>query len=95
MRGVKSEDLKAIIDFLYMGEATVGKENLEDFLAVAAELKIAGLMRQAIEKDFGNIEEAAKEPEPEEKERASSTIESDDSEAKEVKTEKIPMQQNH
>ena len=96
MRGVKSEDLKSIIDFLYMGEATVRKENLEDFLAVAAELKIAGLMRQAIEKDFGNIEEAPKEPEPEEKERAGSTTGSEDSEAKEVKTEKIPtQQQNH
>ena len=94
MRGVKSEDLMAIIDFLYVGEATVRKENLEDFLAVAAELKISGLMRQAIEKDFGNLEEAPKVPEdPEEKERAMRT--SADSEPKEVKTEEMTPMQNH
>ena len=93
MRGVKSEDLMAIIDFLYVGEATVRKENLEDFLAVAAELKISGLMRQVIEKDFGNLEEAPKVPEdPEEKERAMRT--SADSEPKEVKTEEMTQMQN-
>ena len=113
MRGVKSEDLMAIIDFLYMGEATVRKENLEDFLAVAAELKIAGLMKQAIGKDFGNLKdverdlkglekdlkdfenevdnlkEAHKVLDPEE------TKSEDDSELREVETEKIPMQQSH
>ena len=94
MRGVKSEDLMAIIDFLYVGEATVRKENLEDFLAVAAELKISGLMKQAIEKDFGNLEEAPKVPEdPKEKKRAMRT--SADSEPKEVKTEERTPMQNH
>ena len=83
----------AIMDFLYVGEATVRKENLEDFLAVAAELKIAGLMRQAIEKDFGNLEEAPKVPEdPEEKKRAMRT--SANSEPKEVKTEEMTQMQN-
>ena len=32
MRGLKSEDLLAIIDFLYFGEANVFQENLESFL---------------------------------------------------------------
>ena len=44
MRGVKSEDLLAIIDFLYFGEANVTQENLDSFLAIAEELQLKGLM---------------------------------------------------
>ena len=43
MRGVKSEDLVAIVDFLYNGEANVYQENLDSFLAVAEELQLKGL----------------------------------------------------
>ena len=43
MRGVKSEDLVAIIDFLYCGEANVYQENLNAFLALADELKLKDL----------------------------------------------------
>ena len=46
MRGVKSEDLSVIIDFLYCGEANVHQENLESFLAIAEDLKLKGLMGQ-------------------------------------------------
>ena len=46
MRGVKSEDLLAIVDFLYNGEANVYQENLDSFLAIAEELKLKGLMGQ-------------------------------------------------
>ena len=44
MRGVKSDDLLAIVDFLYCGEANVYKENLVSFLAFAEELQLKGLM---------------------------------------------------
>ena len=44
MRGLKSEDLVAIIDFLYFGEANVFQENLDSFLALAEELRLKGLM---------------------------------------------------
>ena len=44
MRGIKSEDLSAIIDFLYCGEANICQENLDSFLAIAGELKLKGLM---------------------------------------------------
>ena len=44
MRGVKFEDLLAIIDFLYFGEANVFQENLDSFLAIAEELQLKGLM---------------------------------------------------
>ena len=43
MRGLKSEDLTAIIDFLYCGEANVFQENLDSFLAIAEELQLKGL----------------------------------------------------
>ena len=44
MRGLKSEDLMAIVDFLYFGEANVLQENLDSFLAIAEELRLKGLM---------------------------------------------------
>merc|ERR1712129_148670 len=43
MRGIKATDLMAIVDFLYCGEADVYQNNLENFLAVAEELKLKGL----------------------------------------------------
>ena len=49
MRGMKSEDLIAIVDFLYYGEANVFQENLDSFLAIADELKLKGLTGQAAE----------------------------------------------
>ena len=44
MRGMKSEDLLAIVDFIYRGEANVFQENLDSFLAIAEELQLKGLM---------------------------------------------------
>ena len=44
MRGVKYEDLSAIVDFLYCGEADVLQENLNSFLLIAEELQLKGLM---------------------------------------------------
>ena len=46
MRGLSSDTLAAILDFLYFGEANVPQENLDDFLALAAELKLKGLMEE-------------------------------------------------
>ena len=46
MRGMKSEHLDAIVDFLYYGEAKVYQQSLEYFLAIAEELKLKGLMGQ-------------------------------------------------
>ena len=43
MRGLKYEDLVAILDFLYYGEANVVQENLDSFLGLAEELKLKGL----------------------------------------------------
>ena len=43
MRGLRSEDLVAIVDFIYHGEANVFQENLDSFLALAEELRLKGL----------------------------------------------------
>merc|ERR1712129_536344 len=43
-----SEDLVAIIDFIYCGEVNIFQENLEIFMATAEELKIKGLSGEAI-----------------------------------------------
>merc|ERR1712129_503324 len=52
MRGLKSEDLVAMVDFLYYGEANVYQENLDSFLAVAEELQLKGLIESDNEKDI-------------------------------------------
>ena len=43
MRGLKSKDLEAVVDFLYHGETNVLQEDLDSFLALAEELKLKGL----------------------------------------------------
>ena len=58
MRGMKHENLLAIVDFLYMGEANIPQENLESFLAIAEELKLKGLTGQQVgdEDTIGEIQ---------------------------------------
>ena len=46
MRGISSEDLEAVINFLYNGEANISQENLDSFLAIAQELQLKGLVGQ-------------------------------------------------
>ena len=64
MRGMESEDLCAIIDFLYCGETNVSQENLDSFLAIAEELQLKGLMRQRNDKenfhDYGAMSQESK-----------------------------------
>ena len=43
MRKMKSEDLVAIVNFLYHGEVNIYQENLDSFLAIADELELKGL----------------------------------------------------
>ena len=54
MKGMKSEDLISIVDFLYCGVANVYQENLDAFLAIAEDLKLKGLMEQ---KDHEELEQ--------------------------------------
>ena len=50
-RGVKSEDLLGIVDFLYFGEANVQQKNLNSFFALAEEFQLKGLMESHTEKE--------------------------------------------
>ena len=59
MKGVKFEDLVAMVDFFYHGEANVFQENLESFLALAEELQLKGLMGNQTE-DIPKMTEKAK-----------------------------------
>ena len=43
MKGVKYEELRSIIDFLYLGHTMVSKENLPEFMEIAQDLNIKGL----------------------------------------------------
>ena len=49
LRGVKSEFLKIIIDFVYNGEAFIESKDLNEFLEVAQDLQINGLAEQDVE----------------------------------------------
>ena len=59
MRGIKSDDLLAIVDFLYSGDANVYQENLDSFLAIAEELQLRGLMGKT---DSDQGENSANDP---------------------------------
>ena len=43
MRGIKDDQLSAVLDFIYQGQTSVAQDDLEDFLKVAEELQIKGL----------------------------------------------------
>jgi len=56
MRGLKFEDLTAIVDFIYLGEANVSQESLDNFLALAEELELKGLTgRNGFDENNENI----------------------------------------
>ena len=52
MKGIKSENIFALVDFLYRGEANIFEDNLDSFLALANEVKLQGLS--------GKVEETVK-----------------------------------
>ena len=43
MKGIKSENMEAMVDFLFKGEANLSQENLASFLALAEEMRLKGL----------------------------------------------------
>ena len=56
MRGMKSEDLLAVVDFLYYGEVSIWKDNLDNFLAIANELSLKGMTKESSEESNFNDE---------------------------------------
>ena len=65
MKGMKSDDLTAIVDFLYFGEANVNQERLDAFLGLAEELKLRGLTLTGITTEGNNMEFRGKDIFPE------------------------------
>ena len=55
LKGVKKNELKHIIEFIYTGEATIAKDQLENFFESARSLKINGLEKRN-EVKFENTE---------------------------------------
>ena len=62
MRGMKSVDLVAIVEFLYKGETRIFQENFDSFLAIAEELQLKGLVGQRIDSDMVQKEPTAEMP---------------------------------
>lgn len=44
LRGVETKHLTSVVDFIYQGEVNVPQDDLNDFLAVAEDLKLKGLI---------------------------------------------------
>ena len=67
IRGLKSNDLTAIVDFLYFGEANVYQENLDSFHAIAEELQLKGLEGSKDQQESNEpeqIKSKGKKPQP-------------------------------
>ena len=50
--GITNEDLKNVLDYIYVGEAQVYQDKLDRFLAVAEKFKLEGLLSQKEENEF-------------------------------------------
>ena len=57
MKGIQSDDLTAIIDFLYYGEANVYQQNLDSFLTIAEELQLKGLEGSTDQKESNEADQ--------------------------------------
>ena len=60
MRGVRPENLLAMVDFFYYGEANVYQENLDSFLVLAEELQLKGLRGNQTEKEQEDFQKPTK-----------------------------------
>ena len=57
LKGMRSEDLSAILDFFYFGEANVHQENLDTFLLLADEFQLKGLRGNQTEMEAETFQE--------------------------------------
>ena len=64
LKGFQSRDFASILDFLYLGEANVYKEDLDSFLAIAADIKLKGLTGQTSTELLEEQEKPKQEPVP-------------------------------
>ena len=64
MTGCQSQDILAILDLLYFGEANIYQENFESFLTIAEELRLKGLTGGQSLNDVINEQGHDANPEP-------------------------------
>ena len=55
MRGLKSKNLVAIIEFIYNGEVNIIKDYIDSFLSLAEELQLKGLTANLPEEPVKSI----------------------------------------
>jgi len=71
LKGVKFTDLQLIVKFIYLGQIEIGRDNLPEFLAIAKELEVKGLM----EANDGPTEEQEEIPMKDEDESIGTALE--------------------
>ena len=72
MKGMKCDDLTAIVDFVYYSEINVYRENLDSFLAIAEEIQLKGL--EGSRDQSGSAKEGQMKPEENHKTNHRATI---------------------
>ena len=62
MRGITANNLTSIVDFIYYGEVNIFQEDLKDFLSVAEDLALMGLMGEEgrLIPDHPDLDESSK-----------------------------------
>ena len=65
IRGVRSEHLISLVDFLYSGEANIDQKSLDTFLDLAVELELKGLRKTSVNDTKQKICRETNEPEKE------------------------------
>ena len=56
LRGIQFPELESIMQYIYLGEATIHKERMDEFLAVAKSLEIKELCNAGPEKKDGQVD---------------------------------------
>jgi len=64
LKGVKYQELVAVLNFMYHGEVNVAQEELNSFLAIAEELKVKGLTQNGSSSSKSSSSSAAPIPSP-------------------------------
>ena len=45
MRGINHQDMESLLKFMYLGEVSIFQDRIDDFLEVARELQVKGLLQ--------------------------------------------------
>ena len=79
LHGVRSQDVQAILDFMYNGEVSVTQEDLRSFLSVAEDLRVKGLTQN----EQNNVENKPEENKSPPRKRPRQSDDEEDSETAE------------